>query len=406
MENYVGILGVAAVLGVAYLMSNNRRAISWRLVLAGLGLQILLALLILKVPGGRDVCTAIGDGIQKLLDYSMDGAAFVFGEDLAKTKFIFLIRVGASIIFISALTSLAYYCGILQWIVKVLARVMVKTMRVSGAEALSAGAEIFIGQVEAQLVIKPYISRLTMSEMLSVMATAMATISGGILVAYVAMGMNASYLLAASFMTAPAALVIAKIMWPETDNKAIEQQVEMNVPRTGANPVDALANGATEGAKIAANVMVMLIAAVAFVSLLNGILGSALGVFGLSWTVQDIFGAMFAPVAWLLGVPWDEAFNVGRLMAVKTILNEFIAYSELGPVIAGNGAYVLSAKSQLIATVALCGFANLGSIAINIGGLGAMAPERRADIAKLGFKALVAATLASWLTAALAGLLM
>lgn len=405
MQSLIGVLGVLAVLGVSIALSNNRKAISWRLVFAGIGLQLVLALLILKVPGGRDVCTAIGDGIQKLLDYSMDGASFVFGEELAKGKFIFLIRVGASIIFISALTSLAYYCGVLQWIVKVLARLMVKTMRVSGAEALSAGAEIFIGQVESQLVIKPYIARLTNSELLSVMATAMATISGGILVAYVAMGMNASYLLAASFMTAPSAMVIAKIMWPETDNEAIEKQVEMTVPKTGANPIDALANGASEGAKIAANVMVMLIAAVAFVSLLNGVLSMTLGAFGVNWTVQDIFGAFFTPVAWLLGVPWDEAFHVGRLMAVKTILNEFMAYSELGPVIAGNGAYALSAKSQLIATVALCGFANLGSIAINIGGLGAMAPERRADIAKLGVKALVAATLASWLTAAIAGLM-
>lgn len=405
MQYLIGLLGIAAVLGASVLLSNNRKAINWRLVAAGMGLQIVLALIILKVPGGNAVCTWVGDGIQKLLDYSMDGAAFVFGEELAKTKFVFLIRVGASIIFISALTSLAYYFGLLQLIVKALARVMVKTMRVSGAEALSAGAEVFIGQVEAQLVIKPYIARLTNSEMLSVMATAMATISGSILVAYVAMGISPAYLLAASFMTAPSALVIAKILYPETNHKAVEEQVEMEVPKTGSNPIDALANGATEGAKIAGNVMIMLIAAVAFVALLNGILGGTLGMFGLNWTVQDIFGAVFTPVAWLLGVPWDEAFHVGRLMAIKTLLNEFIAYSELAPVIAGNGAYTLSAKSQLIATVALCGFANLGSIAINIGGLGAMAPSRRADIAKLGFKALVAATLASWLTAAIAGLM-
>jgi concentrative nucleoside transporter, CNT family len=405
MGSLVALLGIAAVLGTCYLMSNNRKAISWRLVAAGIGLQVVFAFLILKVPGGREVCAFLGDGIQKLLDFAMEGATFVVGEKYAKGEFIFLVRVGASIIFMSALTSLAYYLGILQRIVKALAKLMTKTMGVSGAEALSAGAEVFIGQVEAQLVIKPYIARLTNSEILSVMSCAMATISGGILIAYVAMGISPEYLLAASFMTAPSALVIAKMLYPETDRKALEAQVEMEVPKTGANPVDALANGATEGAKIAANVMVMLIAAVAFVAMLNWFLAQGLGLFGITWQVQDIFGALFTPVAWLLGVPWDEAFHVGRLMAVKTLLNEFIAYSELAPVIAGNGAYVLSAKSQLIATVALCGFANLGSIAINIGGLGAMAPERRSDIAKLGVKALVAATLASWLTAAIAGLL-
>lgn len=405
MGSLVGILGIVVVLATCYLMSNNRRAISWRLVAAGIGLQVVFALLILKVPGGREVCAFLGDGIQKLLDFALEGATFVVGEKYAKGEFIFLVRVGASIIFMSALTSLAYYLGILQRIVKALAKLMTKTMGVSGAEALSAGAEVFIGQVEAQLVIKPYIARLTNSEILSVMSCAMATISGGILIAYVAMGISPEILLAASFMTAPSALVIAKMLYPETDRKALEAQVEMEVPKTGANPIDALANGATEGAKIAANVMVMLIAAVAFVAMLNWFLAQGLGLFGISWQVQDIFGALFTPVAWLLGVPWDEAFQVGRLMAVKTLLNEFIAYSELAPVIAGNGAYVLSAKSQLIATVALCGFANLGSIAINIGGLGAMAPERRSDIAKLGVKALVAATLASWLTAAIAGLL-
>ena len=401
----MAIVGIAAVLGAAYLMSNNRKAINWKMVFTGIALQFVFALLILKVPGGREVCQWIGDGIQKLLDFAMEGATFVFGEKLAKGEFVFFIRVGASIIFMSALTSLAYYLGILQRIVKLLAKLMTKTMHVSGPEALSAGAEIFIGQVEAQLVIKPYISKLTSSELLSVMATAMATISGSILVAYVAMGINPGYLLAASFMTAPSALVIAKMMYPETDRKALEQHVEMVVPKTGDDPIDALANGATEGAKVAANVMIMLIAAVAFVAMLNWILGQGLGLFGLNWTIQDIFGAIFTPVAWLLGVPWDEAFHVGRLMATKTLLNEFIAYSELSPVIAGNGPYVLSGKSQLIATVALCGFANLGSIAICIGGLGAMAPERRGEIAKLGVKALVAATLASWLTAALAGLL-
>lgn len=405
MDKLVGIAGMAVFIGLAVLLSNNRRQISWRLVAAGIGLQVTLALLIFKVPGGQAVCQALGAGIQKLLDYALDGAAFVVGEELARGRFIFLVRVGASIIFISALTSLAYYLGIMQRVVRLFARLFQKTMGVSGPEALSTAAEIFIGQVESQVLIKPYIPRLTNSEILGVMSAAMATISGSALVAYVAMGINPVYLLMASFMTAPSALVIAKIMVPETEDHKVQDEANLTVPKLASNPIDALAQGAAQGARIAANVMIMLVAFIAFVALINGGLGWLLAKFGLTWQIQDLFGFLFMPVAWLMGVPWQEAFQIGRLMATKTILNEFIAYGELAPVIAGKGAYVLSAKAQMLASIALCGFANLGSIAINIGGLSEMAPERRSDIARLGVKALVAATLASWLTAAIAGLL-
>lgn len=405
MDKLIGIVGMAVFIGLAVLLSNNRKQISWRLVGAGIGLQLLLALLIFKVPGAQWVCQALGDGIQKLLDYALEGAAFVVGEEFAKGKFIFLVRVGASIIFISALTSLAYYLGIMQRVVRFFARIFQRTMGVSGPEALSTAAEIFIGQVESQVLIKPYIPRLTRSEILGVMSAAMATISGSALVAYVAMGINPVYLLMASFMTAPSALVIAKIMVPETEHDKVQDEANLQVPQLASNPIDALAQGAAQGARIAANVMIMLVAFIAFVALVNGGLGWVLAKFGVTWQIQDIFGVFFMPVAWLMGVPWEEAFHVGRLMATKTILNEFIAYGELAPVIAGKGAYVLSAKAQMLASIALCGFANLGSIAINIGGLSEMAPERRADIARLGFKALIAATLASWLTAAIAGLL-
>lgn len=405
MDKLIAVFGIAAFLGLAVILSNNRRRISWRLVGGGIGLQLLLAFVIFKVPAAQAVCQSIGDGIQKLLDYALDGAAFVVGEKYAKGEFIFLVRVGASIIFISALMSLAYYLGVMQRVVRFFAFIFQKTMGVSGPEALSTAAEIFIGQVESQVLIKPYIPKLTNSELLSVMSTAMATISGSALVAYVAMGINPVYLLMASFITAPSALVIAKIMHPETEQDKVAEQADLSVTQVAANPIDALALGAAQGARIAMNVMIMLVAAVAFVALVNGGLGWVLAKFGVSWQIQDIFAVVFMPAAWLMGVPWSECFEVGRLIAVKVILNEYIAYGELAPVIAGKGAYVLSAKTQMIASVALCGFANLGSIAINIGGLSEMAPERRGDIARLGFKALVAATLASWLSAAIAGLL-
>ncbi len=406
MEKLIGLVGIAVVLGAAYLMSNNRKKINWRLVGIGLGLQFALALLILKVPGTRDAFNLLGLGIGKLLDYAMDGAAFVFGDEMVHGKvFIFLVRVGSSIIFVTTISALLYYLGIMQRLVKILAKVLMKTMGISGPEAISTAAAIFVGQVECQTMIRPYIPRLTNSQLFTVVSAAMATISGSALVAYTSIGMNPVWLLAASFMSAAGGIVTSKIMYPETDMKAVEQQVEMEVDKQGENFFDALSHGAMNGAKIAGNVMVMVLAFVALIAFANGLLGGALSVFHVHYQVQDILGVLFTPVAWLLGTPWHEAFHVGRLMATEILVNEFMAYSELSKVIAGTGTYVLSAKAQLVATMALCGFANLGSIAINIGGLGAMAPERRGDIAKICFKALIAANLATWVTAAMAGLL-
>lgn len=405
MDRIVGFLGIGVLLGVAWLMSNNRKAINWRLVAAGIGLQFILALLILKVPGTKELFYLLGQGIQKLLDYAVDGAAFVFGDKLARGEFIFLVRVGASIIFIAALSSLMYYLGIMQRIVKFLARTLTRTMGISGPEALSAASAIFVGQVECQVLIKPYMSRLSMSELFCSITAAMATISGSALVAYTAMGMNPTFLIAASIMSAPAGILMAKIMLPETDHDVLKGKVDFVVPQTGENAFDAIAHGATDGAKIAFNVMIMVLVAVAMVALINGALGGVLSLFGVSWQIQDILGVFFTPVAFLMGVPIHEAFHVGRLMATEILVNEFVSYGELARVIAGNGPYMLAAKTQLIATVALCGFANLGSIAINIGGLGAMAPERRKDIASVCFKALIAANMGTWMTACIAGLL-
>jgi concentrative nucleoside transporter, CNT family len=405
MTTVVAIFGLFAMLGVAYLMSNNRKAIDWKLVGIGCVLQLILALLVLKVPITREFFGLLGTGVEKLLDYAVDGAAFVVGDKLARGEFIFLIRVGASIIFVAALSSLAYYVGFMQLVVRWLAKGLCKTMGISGAEALSTTAAMFVGQVECQVLIKPYMKRLTKSEMFTTLAAAMSTVSGSALVAYTAMGVNATYLISASILSVPAGIVLAKIMWPETEKELVQQQVDLVVEKPGENFFDAITIGAMDGAKIAANVMVMVLVAIAFVSLLNGGLHSILSLFGVSWQAQDILGFFLTPVAWLMGIPWSEAFHVGRLMATEILVNEFVSYGELAKVVAGEGPYVLSLKTQVIATAALSGFANLGSIAINIGGLGAMAPERRGEIARMGFKALVAANLASWMTAIFSGLL-
>lgn len=400
MENLIGLLGIALILGLCVLLSNNRRHINWRLVVTGIALQVVLAFLILKVPQVRGLFDSFGNGIQSLLDCAREGVAFVFGDELAKSKFVFALVIGGSIIFVGALTNLAYHFGLLQRVVKGLGFLLRRTMGVSGAEALSTGAEVFLGQVESQMLISRYIKVVTQSELLGIMAAAMATISGSALVAYVGLGIDPTYLLMASFMTAPSALVVAKIMIPETDKEALTREVDLVDDRKSVNFIEALSDGAEQGWEVARNVMVKLIAFIAVVYLANKVL---LGV-GSPWTLQQMLGAAFTPVAWLLGVPWDEAVRVGPLLGTKTILNEFISYVDLAAM--QKGDHPLSPRTLMITTVALCGFANLSSIAINIGGLTAMAPERKADIARLGFKALIAATLASWLTAALAGLFM
>lgn len=405
MDKIIGLLGIAVLLGAAVLMSNNRKAISWRLVVVGLTLHFLTALLILKVPITRQFFELVGHGVNKLLDFAVDGAAFVVGDKLAHGEFIFAIRVGSSIIFIAALSALLYYWGVMQKVVKVLARGLMKSMGISGPEALSSASAVFVGQVECQVLIKPYMKTLSQSELFTSIGAAMATISGSALVAYTSIGMNPVWLLSASIMSAISGIIVTKIMWPETDKQVLRGEVKLHTHEKAANAFDAIAHGATDGARIAANVIVMVLVAVAMVAMLNWVLAVPLHALGLSWQIQDILGAIFTPIAWLLGVPAHEAFHVGRLMATEILVNEFVSYGELSKVIAGHGAYALAERTQLIATAALCGFANLGSIAINIGGLGAMAPERRGEIAKMGFKALVAANLATWMTAAMCGLL-
>jgi concentrative nucleoside transporter, CNT family len=405
MDTLIGLCGIGVLIGAAYLMSENRKAINWRLVGAGIGLQVILALLILKVPGTKEAFAALGHGIEKLLDCAVDGAAFVFGEELARGKYIFFVRIGSSIIFVASLASLAYYLGIMQRVVRGLARVLVKTMGISGPEALSAASAVFVGQVECQVLIKPYMAGLTRSELFCSMAAAMATISGSALIAYTGLGMNATYLIAASIMSAPAGILMAKIMIPESNTKALSASMDLAAPPAGANVFDAMVHGAMDGAKIVGSVMIMVLVAIASVSLINGSLAWAFSLFGTSLQIQDIFAVPMMPVAFLMGVPYHECFHVGRLMATEILVNEFVSYGELAKVIQGTGPYELSLKTQMIATFALCGFANLGSIAINIGGLGAMVPERRSEIAKLALRALIAANMGTWITAAIAGVL-
>ncbi len=405
MDKLIAVLGIAVFLGMAVLLSNNRRKINWRLVVTGIGIQLVLAFLILNVDLFRIAADGVGNGIQYLLAGAKEGLAFVLGEELAKQKFVFAFVIGASIIFVGGITNILYHLGVLQWVVRGLAFLLRKSMGVSGVEALSTGAEVFLGQVESQLLVKNYIKNVTPSELLGIMAAAMATISGSALVAYVGLGINPTYLLMASFMTAPSALVIAKIMVPETDMAALERDATIADDETpAANWVEAAAEGAWQGLKVAANVMVQLILFIGLVYLANGLLGAILGNFGIDWRIQDIVGFFFTPVAWLMGIPWDEAVRVGPLLGTKTVLNEFIAYMDLAKMSSGPGA--LSPVTVMVTTIALCGSANLGSIGINIGGLSKMAPERKSDIARMGFKALMAATIASWLTAAIARLVM
>jgi CNT family concentrative nucleoside transporter len=394
------LLGIGAIFFAAYLLSNNRKAIKWRSAFIGLAINVAVCLLVLRVPFTRHIFEILGHGINKLLDYAVDGAAFVIGDDLARTKYIFAVRIGSSIIFISMLSSLFYYFGWLQFVVKKIAYVLMRAMGVSGPEALSTAAAIFVGQVECQVLIRPYIKTLSPSELFTSMSAAMATISGSALVAYTALGMPAPWLLAASIMSASGGLVIAKIIWPETNPRVLSGAVELAEENKAVNAFDALAKGAMTGWEIVVNVMVMVLGAIAFIALVNGILAATLHFGGGAVQIQDLAGYLFTPVAWLIGVPWHECFHVGRLMATEMLLNEFVSYTELAKVMHGTASYTLAPATQMIATVALCGFANLGSIGINIGGLGAMAPERRGEIARMGFKALIAANLATWLTAA------
>ncbi len=415
MDKLTGLLGIFTLLGVAVLLSSNRRKISWRLVGIGLVMNVALGLVMLKIPGTSDFVSSVATGINKVVDFSLVGAEFVLGPTIthgtfikdptAQREFIFAVHIGFGIVFVCGLIAIGYYLGIVQWIVKWLARFLARTLGLSGPESLSCAAAAFVGQVECQLLIRPYMPRLTRSELFTTMTCAMATISGSAMVMYVSMGMPGNYIMTASLMSAISGIIMAKIVCPETEPEKLLKDADIAVPNESVNVFDAAHHGVVAGTEIAIKVVTMVAFAIAFMALVNYLLGGFLSMFGLDLQIQDIFAYPFMPVAWLLGIPWHECFHVGRLMATELLFNEVVSYGELAPVIAGTGPYVLAAKSQLIATAALCGFAHLGSLGINIGGLGAMAPNRKAEIAGMAFKSMMVANMATWLSAAICGLL-
>jgi CNT family concentrative nucleoside transporter len=399
MGQYIGIVGLLVILGLAYAMSMDRSAIRLRTVIWGLSLQLMFALFVMKTPIGVSIFAAISDVVTELMDQAAAGGEFVFGPGLAANEslgFIFVVKALPIVIFLSSFFAVLYYVGILQKIVLLMAKTMSRTMETSGAESLSCAANVFMGQTEAPLVIAPYVTKMTYSELATLMIGGMATISGAVLGAYIAMGVQAEFLLAASIMNAPAALLMAKMLVPETGEPLTKGKVRLEVERKEVNIIDAAARGAGSGMTLSLNIVAMLIAFLSLIALVNWPLRS----FGLS--LEQIFAWIFSPLAFVMGVPWDEAGKVGYLFGQKLILNEFVAYASLGQLKAESA---LSARSELIATYALCGFANLGSIGIQIGGIGALAPSRKEDLARLGVRAVLGGSLATFMTATIAGLL-
>ena len=388
------------MLFIAYLLSENKKEIKYKPILGGIILQFVFALLILKTTTGREVFQHIEIYVSKLMEFSIKGASFVFGK-LANQKdksvgFIFAFQVLPTVIFFSSIMSILYHLKIMQKVVKGMAWVMQKTMKISGAESMAVAANSFIGQTEAPLVIAPYVKDMTISELATLMVGGFATIAGSVLVAYVSFGVSAGHLVAASIMSAPAAVVIAKIIYPETEKPKTLDLKQVDIPITTSNIIEAASEGATTGMKLALNIAAMLIAFIALIALADAILG----VFGLS--LKIVLGYLFYPFAVAMGVPIEDCVRFGYLLGTKISINEFVAYLELGKMI---HAHTLSERSIVIATYALCGFANFSSIAIQIGGIGGLAPERKKDLAKIGLKAMIGGALASWITACIAGIL-
>jgi len=404
MERLIGIAGILVLLCIALAMSNNRKAISWQLVTWGLGIQILFAIIILKTPVGVPFFGAIDIGIKNLLSFSDAGSDFLFKsfrygvvEDPLMN---FAFRILPTLIFFSSLIAVLYHLGIMQFVVKWIAKVMQKSMGTSGSETLCVSGNIFVGQTEAPLLVRPFILKMTKSELMAVMVGGFATVAGGVMAMYVSMLGNipgiAGHLLAASIMSAPAALVIAKIIYPETEASDTFGDLKIALDNKDDNIMEALSRGATNGMKLAANVAAMLVAFVAIIAMVNAILGL------LDLSLQQILGWIFSPLAWVMGVPWDEAGIIGALMGEKLVLTELIAFGDLSELMTTNS---ISDRSAIIASYALCGFANFASVGIQLGGIGGIAPERRKDLAKLGLKAMFGGALASWLTATIAGIL-
>ena len=406
MVRFTGIIGIVVLLGIAYILSNNRKAIKHRIIIWGIGLQVFFAFIILKIPLVKSQFSFVDNLFKKLISFSDEGSNFLFksfvpGVGYHEAMINFAFRALPVIIFFSSLIAVTYHFGIIQFIVKWVARLMEKTMKTSGAETLSVSANIFVGQTEAPILIRPFINSMTNSELTAVMTGGFATVAGSVLALYVlwlnAIPGIAGHMLAASIMSAPAALVMAKIIYPETEKSDTIGDLKISVKKQDANAMDAIGRGATDGLKLAANVGAMLVAFISFIAMVNFSLEYFFGT-----TVEELLSVIFQPIAWSMGVPWDDAKIMGRLMGEKIVLTELIAYSNLGEIINNNE---ISERTAIIASYALCGFANFGSIGIQLGGIGGIAPERRKDLSKLALKAMIAGALASWLTATIAGIL-
>ena len=408
MGRFTGLLGLILIMGFAWLVSTHKRAIKLRILGWGLGLQFAFAVLVLKTDFGK-IFQAISRGVNAMIGYVQSGSTFVFGNQLGAPDgpfgVVFAFQVLPIVIFIASFFSILYYLGIMQWVVKAMAVVMLKTMGVSGAESLNVAASIFMGQTEAPLTIRPFLAGLTESELFTIMASGMAHVSGSVMAAYVKIaGVQIQHLLTAVIMTAPATIMLSKIFIPEIGKPATAGKVEVKIEKTAVNVIDAAAQGAGDGLHLALNVGGMLIAFLALIAMANGILGWIHGMPFMGWlpvSLEKIFGLVFAPVAWLMGVPWKDANTIGDLLGTRLVLNEFVAFLKLGPMKA-----TLDPRSFTIATYALCGFANFSSIAIQIGGIGALAPNRKSDLARLGLKAVAVGTMANFMSACIAGMLL
>ena len=409
MGRFTGILGLFTMLGLAYAFSTNRRAIRLKTVAWGLGLQVAFAIFVLKSDLGRTLFQKAGDAVTRLLGYAFVGSQFVFG-DLGKQGsqlgFYFAFQVLPTVIFICALFAVLYYLGVMQLVIKAAAWLMIRLMGVSGAESLNVAASIFMGQTEAPQTIRPFLPDLTYSELMTVMTSGMAHVSGSIMAAYIAFGIEPKHLLSAVIMTAPGTLLMAKMLVPETEVPKTAGRVIMSVEEVelekNENLLGAIARGTTDGLHMALNIAAMLISFLALIALFDGIMGGIHAY--VAWfpsSLEAIFGVLFAPIAWVIGVPWHDCRLIGNLLGVRMVLNELVAFSMLGPQRA-----LLDPRSFTIATFALCGFANFSSIGIQMGGIGALAPNKKADLAKLGIRAMLAGTMANLMSASIAGMLL
>ncbi len=395
------IIGIIFIFIVAFLLSNNKKKINWRTIIIGFLIQLCFAVIVLKSAVGKKALQKVATMATSIIGYANEGINFLFGAAIPTNGgMVFAFQVLTVIIFISSLVSVLYYFGIMQFIVKIIGGALARLLGTSKLETLSAAANIFLSQTESPLLIKPYINKLSTSELFTVMVGGVASVSGSVLVGYSLMGIPLEYLISASFMAAPAGLIMAKMIFPESDAKALEDKIELGKDGS-VNVVDAASKGASEGLGLALNIGAMLLAFISLIALVNGIIGFIGGLIGIDGlTLEMIFGYIFSPVVAIIGVPWNEALTAGALLGQKIILNEFVAFSKLGPIIGD-----LSQKTAAIMTFSLCGFANISSIAILIGGIGGMAPKRKHEVAKLGLKAVVAGTLANLLSATIAGLL-